>query len=155
MAYPDRGIEFLSYNGWPKIFQTKCLFIFDPSESTSNESEAIGQHQNLVLFQNMCLEILSEFLFESSEIISEKPKNLVWTDNFSAHSFYFHYCDSKLKVGIFIYISACRSEATLQNALFQVFFVFQQGTSIFVFPKYSFLKNRPFYQKLFYVERSS
>src|SRR5271163_1939315 len=103
----------------------------------------------------MCLEILSEFLFESSEIISEKPKNLVWTDNFSTHSFYFHYCYSKLEVRIFIYISACRSEATLQNALFEDFFVFGQDTSIFVFSKYSFLKNRLFDPKSFYVKMSS
>ena len=120
-------------NGWSKIFWTKCLFIFDPPENISGKSKAMGWDQNLVLFPNICLEILSQFLFESSETISEKPKSLVWTENFSAHFFYFHYCDSKLKVGIFIYISACRSEATLQNALFQVFLIFREGTSIFIF----------------------
>jgi hypothetical protein len=33
-----------------------------------------------MLFSNMGLEILSRFLFESTEIIFEKPKNLVWTE---------------------------------------------------------------------------
>jgi DNA-binding beta-propeller fold protein YncE len=31
-----------SCNGWSKIFYTKCLFIFDPSKNTSNESKAMG-----------------------------------------------------------------------------------------------------------------
>ena len=90
-----------------------------------------------------------QIMTESSEIISEKPKNLVWTDNFSAHSFYFHYCDSKLKVGIFIYISACRSEATLQNALFQIILVFDKASQFFFFLNSYFLKNRLFDQNCF------
>jgi len=38
-----------------------------------------------VLFPNMSLEILCQFLFESSEIIFERPKKLVWTEIFSVH----------------------------------------------------------------------
>jgi hypothetical protein len=78
-------------------------------------------------------EILSQFLFESSEIIFEKPKKLSLGGKFIRTFLYFHCYDSKLKVGIFIYIPACRSEATLQNALFEDFLSFDKASQFSFF----------------------
>lgn len=43
----------------------------------------MGETQNSTLFPNMGSEIMSRKLFESSEIIFERLKTLVWTGNFS------------------------------------------------------------------------
>ncbi len=67
-------------NGWAESFRTKYLFIFGPLKSISDESKSMCYNQNCVLFLNMSLEILCQFLFESSEIIFERPKKLVWTE---------------------------------------------------------------------------
>jgi len=64
-------------------------------------------------------EILCLFLLESSEEIYERPKKLVWTENFFIH---FHYWDPKLKVETFVDRSACRAKFTLQKALFDFHF---------------------------------
>ncbi len=73
------------FNGWSESFCTKWLYIFGLLESISDESKTMGQHQNFVLFPNMCLEILYLFLVESSDGILERPKKLVWKKNFFVH----------------------------------------------------------------------
>ena len=83
----------------------------------------MSQNQNFALFPNMGLETLSQFLFESSEKIFERPKKISLDRNLFRIFLYFHYCDSKLNVGSFINISACRAEATLHNVLVDVLFV--------------------------------
>ncbi len=75
----------LKYNGWSEIFRTKYLSTFDQLKSITDESKAMNQNQNFVLFSNMESEILSQFLFENSEIIFDKSKKLAWAENFSAH----------------------------------------------------------------------
>jgi hypothetical protein len=69
----------VSYNGWIESFGTKCLPIFGPLESISEEMKAMSWNQNFVLFPNMGLEISCRFLFEISKGIFERPKKLVWT----------------------------------------------------------------------------
>ncbi len=118
------------HNGWSKSFDTKCLFIFDPLESIFDESESTHQKHNFVLFQNMDLEILCRFLFESSELIFDRPKTFVWTEIFFHIFLYFHFCDPKLKVGTFVVIPACRTKCTIW--------------AIFVFPKSWFLIEKRF-----------
>ncbi len=114
------------YNGWSKIFRTKCLFTFDPLENISDESKAMSLNQNFLLFSNMVSEMLLQFLFESCEIIFEKSKNSSLDKKFFRILLCLHYCDSKLKVGIFVDISACRSEATLQDAVLESFLSFDK-----------------------------
>ena len=70
-------------------------------------------------------EILCRFLFESNERISERPKKAAWTKMLCVHT---HYWDPKLNVETFVDISACREKFTLQNALFDFLFVFQEST---------------------------
>ncbi len=67
-------------NGWSEIFRTKYFSVFDQLESITDESKAISQNQNFVLFSNMESEILSQFLFESSEITFDKSQKLVWAE---------------------------------------------------------------------------
>ena len=66
----------------------------------------------------MSLENMRQFLFQNSEIIFEKIKRIRLDGKIFGISFYVHDCESKLKVVIFIYISACSREATLQIAPF-------------------------------------
>ncbi len=74
------SFEKLNSNGWIESFRTKCLLIFGPLESMSEEIKARNWNQNFVLFLNMGLEILCWVLFEISKGIFERPKKLVWTE---------------------------------------------------------------------------
>jgi hypothetical protein len=70
-------------------------------------------------------EILCRFSFDDNEGIFERPKKTVWTKMLCVYT---HYRDLKLNVETFIDISACRAKLTLQNALFDFLFVFQEST---------------------------
>ncbi len=62
-------------NGWLESFDRKCLFIFDPLESISDESESeFCAHAEYELRNCVCW-----FFFESSKLISNRTKKLVWT----------------------------------------------------------------------------
>ncbi len=108
-------------NGWSEFFRSKYLSTLDQLKSITNESKATNQYQNFVLFSNMESKSLSQFLFENREITFDKSKKISLGRKFFCTLVYFHYYNSKVKVGIFIYTSACRSEAALQNALFEIF----------------------------------
>jgi hypothetical protein len=98
----------------------------------------------------MNLEIVY-FLFESNELILENPKKSVWTENFSAHFCIFTIAIQNLKfLSLFIYQLV--GPKLLYKIHYFNFFVFQQDTSISVFPKHLFLTNRLFDQKTFCVE---
>jgi hypothetical protein len=87
-------------------------------------------------------------LFESNELILENPKKSVWTENFSAHFCIFTIAIQNLKfLSLFIYQLV--GPKLLYKIHYFNFFVFQQDTSISVFPKHSFLTNRLFDQKSF------
>jgi hypothetical protein len=105
-----------------------------------------SQNQNFVLFPNMDLEILCRILFESSELIFDRPKKFVSGGKFFHTILYFHFCNPKLQVGTFAVIPACRTKCTIW-----VLSVFRQDFWIFVFPKSWFLKNRLFHRKAFHV----
>ena len=71
----------------------------------------------------MTLEIVPQLLFQNSEMIFEKSKKISLDGRISHLFFYLHYCESKLKVVIFIHTLACSSEATLQIAPFDIFYL--------------------------------
>jgi hypothetical protein len=52
-----------------KFFLIRCLFTFDPLESIFDESKDINYSDNFVFFSSISLKMLSQFLFESDEII--------------------------------------------------------------------------------------
>ncbi len=64
-------------NGQLESFDTKCLFIFDPLESISDKSES----EFCTLSEYELRNCVCRFLFESSELISGRPKKLVGTAN--------------------------------------------------------------------------
>ena len=111
-------------NGMIESFETKCLFIFNGLERVVADSEPMDQNQNFVLFPNIRLQILSKVLSIVGKKSQKGQKNYLDRKCFCI-ILHFHYYGSKLKVGIYIYISVCRSEATLQNPLFAVLFVFR------------------------------
>ncbi len=81
----------------------------------------------------MGLEILCQFVFESSDETFENPKNNS-LDRICFRTFlYFHCCDPKLKVGSFINIPACRAKSTLQNELFEFFLSFDKASELSLF----------------------
>jgi hypothetical protein len=86
-------------------------------------------------------EILCRFLFETNEGIFERPKKLVWTKMLFVHT---QYWDPKLNVETFVDISACRAKFTLQNALFDFLFVFQESTRFSFFYMTLILKKSTF-----------
>jgi hypothetical protein len=56
-------------------------------------------------------------------------------DRIFSHIFGFPtYFDCKLKVGTFLYLPVCRPEATLQNALFEMFFAIRLGEVSYRYP---------------------
>ncbi len=136
----DAAWKALQSNGWSKIFWTECLFTFDQLEDITDESKAMSSNQNFVLFSNMNSEILYNFLFKASEIIFDKTKKISLDQNFFCTLLYFHYYSLKLKVGIIIYISVCRSEAALKNALFEIFLSFDEASQFFFFLNTCFWK---------------
>ncbi len=85
----------------------------------------------------MDLEILCQLLFESSELIFDRPKNSFARKIFRPFS-YFHFCDPKLKVETFVVIPTCREKSTLQNGLFDFILSFDKASD------FSFFLNRDF-----------
>ena len=118
------------------------------------------------LVENYGLELefcaLSEYELDNcvSIFVQEQWRNLwkawkICLDGKFFHTFlYFNYCDSKLKVGTFITLSAGREKSVLQNVLFEFFLVIRQDFSIFVFSIPWFMRNRLFDQKAFFTKRS-
>ena len=86
----------------------------------------------------MDLEILCRFLFESSEIIFDRPKKISLDGNFFHTFLYFHCCDPKLKVGTCVIIPACRAKCILQNVLFEFVLSFDKAS------EFLFVVNRDF-----------
>lgn len=78
---------FIDSNGWSQSFWTKCLVIFQSSESVPCECKTIGYDRNFILFPNMSSEILCLFLFASNEGVFERLKKLLWTQ-FLSQSFW-------------------------------------------------------------------
>ena len=103
----------------------------------------------LCSFRIWVQKILSYSFVESNEIIFQKSKKLVWAKKFSPHFVFTHHFDSKLKVGIFIYIPPCRAEAILKNALFEILLSFDKACQFSFSLDTHFLKNLRFDQNHF------
>jgi hypothetical protein len=127
-----------SINGSLESFDIKCLFIFDPLESISDE------WKNFVLFPNRDLEILCRLLFESSELIFIRPKKFVSGESFSP----------QLCIFIFV-IRKCKLERLLlyqlveQNVLFEFFLSFDKVSEFLFFLNLDFWKIDFFTEKCF------
>ncbi len=81
---------------------------------------------------------MCRFLFESSELIFDRPQKIRLDGNFFHTFLYFHFCDPKLKIGTFVVIPACRAKSTLQNVLLEFFLSFDKVS------EFSFFLDRDF-----------
>ncbi len=86
----------------------------------------------------MNLKMLCRFLFESSELIFDRPQKIRSDGNFFHIFLHFHFYDPKPKVGTFVVIPACRAKSTVQNVLLEFFLSFDKAS------EFSFFLNRDF-----------